>query len=452
MATAATAAWAPRLAGVRGLLLDISGVLYDGGEGGGTPIPGSIEAVARIKRSGLKLRFCTNESQKSRDKFVGLLQRLGFDISVNEVTSPAPAACQILKERGLRPHLLVHDDIRSEFSEMDTSNPNCVVIADAGEGFSYQNLNEAFRVLINLDNPVLISLGNGRYYKEADGLMLDVGPYTKALEYACDVQAEVVGKPAPEFFKAALKEMGLEAQQAVMIGDDIVGDVGGAQRCGLRALQVRTGKFRSVSYGIPLAHTSLTTCVIGGGLQGRRVGGPSLPVGGAEVPRGSGPGKDVGPASPLGRPLGLPGPSGAAAPRLGGAGRPPNKEGGRVGGGLVGGGAPVGILPVPEGFSPGGTERRAGFCLKAVGHRRDESDIPSSGVRPPRQLPWRPPCAPHSHALCRPEGSFPRVPRPDVPARKEAPPGHRLAPRRPGEGRLCQGSPGAKRLVEDLNP
>lgn len=31
-----------------------------------------------------------------------------------------------------------------------------------------------------------------------------------------------------------------------MIGDDIVNDVGGAQRCGMRALQVRTGKYRSV--------------------------------------------------------------------------------------------------------------------------------------------------------------------------------------------------------------
>ncbi|XP_074088327.1 phospholysine phosphohistidine inorganic pyrophosphate phosphatase isoform X2 [Macrotis lagotis] len=244
MAAATSAAWAQRLAGVRGLLLDVSGVLYDGGEGGGAPIPGSVEAVARIKQSGLKLRFCTNESQKSRDKFVGLLQRLGFDILVNEVTSPAPAACRILKERGLRPYLLVHDDLRSEFDGMDTSNPNCIIIADAAEGFSYQNLNKAFQVLINLENPVLISLGKGRYYKESDGLMLDVGPYMKALEYACDVQAEVVGKPAPEFFQAALKEMGLEAHETIMIGDDIVNDVGGAQRCGMRAMQVRTGKFR----------------------------------------------------------------------------------------------------------------------------------------------------------------------------------------------------------------
>lgn len=34
--------------------------------------------------------------------------------------------------------------------------------------------------------------------------------------------------------------------QAVMVGDDIVSDVGGAQACGMLGIQVRTGKFRSV--------------------------------------------------------------------------------------------------------------------------------------------------------------------------------------------------------------
>ena len=37
------------------------------------------------------------------------LRRLGFDISVSEVFSPAPAAVTVLRERGLRPHLLVYD-------------------------------------------------------------------------------------------------------------------------------------------------------------------------------------------------------------------------------------------------------------------------------------------------------------------------------------------------------
>ncbi|KAB1271319.1 Phospholysine phosphohistidine inorganic pyrophosphate phosphatase [Camelus dromedarius] len=209
-----------------------------------TDSPSTCLPTSRLKRSPLKVRFCTNESQKSRGDLVGLLRRLGFDISEGEVTAPAPATCLILKERGLRPHLLVHDGVRSEFDQIDTSNPNCVVIADAGESFSYHNMNKAFQVLMELENPVLLSLGKGRYYKETSGLLLDVGPYMKALEYACGIEAEVVGKPSPEFFKSALQEMGVEAHQAVMIGDDIVGDVGGAQRCGMRALQVRTGKYR----------------------------------------------------------------------------------------------------------------------------------------------------------------------------------------------------------------
>lgn len=75
-------------------------------------VPSTLSFVflcPRLKRSPLKVRFCTNESQKSRRELVGLLQRLGFDISEGEVTAPAPATCQILKERGLRPHLLIHD-------------------------------------------------------------------------------------------------------------------------------------------------------------------------------------------------------------------------------------------------------------------------------------------------------------------------------------------------------
>lgn len=74
-----------------------------------TDYPGLCLPCCRLKGSRLKVRFCTNESQKSRAELVGQLRRLGFDISEGEVTAPAPAACQILKERGLRPYLLIHD-------------------------------------------------------------------------------------------------------------------------------------------------------------------------------------------------------------------------------------------------------------------------------------------------------------------------------------------------------
>uniref|UniRef100_A0A3Q2UC45 Phospholysine phosphohistidine inorganic pyrophosphate phosphatase n=1 Tax=Fundulus heteroclitus TaxID=8078 RepID=A0A3Q2UC45_FUNHE len=199
---------------LKGVILDLCGVLYDSGDGDGVAIPGSIEAVKRLKESDLQLRFCTNETQATREKFVAKLQRLGFDISVAEVFPPAPAAIAVLKERGLRPHLLVHEGLLPEFDAVDKTNPNCVIIGDAAENFSYQNLNEAFRVLIGLERPVLFSLGQGRYYKETDGLKLDVGVYMKALEYACDLKAEVIGKPSPTFFQSVLGDMGLKPNEA----------------------------------------------------------------------------------------------------------------------------------------------------------------------------------------------------------------------------------------------
>lgn len=54
----AMAAWAERLTGVRGVLLDISGVLYDSGAGGGAAIAGSVEAVARLVSSTYGVPGC----------------------------------------------------------------------------------------------------------------------------------------------------------------------------------------------------------------------------------------------------------------------------------------------------------------------------------------------------------------------------------------------------------
>lgn len=40
-----------------------------------------------------------------------------------------------------------------------------------------------------------------------------------SLQYACGVKAEVVGKPSPEFFRSALRELGVEAHQVGCLAD-----------------------------------------------------------------------------------------------------------------------------------------------------------------------------------------------------------------------------------------
>lgn len=47
---------------------------------------------------------------------------------------------------------------------------------------------------------------------------------------------QVVGKPSKDFFLAALQSLGASPEQAVMVGDDVRDDVGGAQAAGIRGI------------------------------------------------------------------------------------------------------------------------------------------------------------------------------------------------------------------------
>ena len=119
------------------------------------------------------------------------LTRLGFSIRQEDILTPALAMVEILRERQLRPHLLVHEKVLGDFSGIETSDPNCVVIGDAADGFSFANLNRAFQVLLQSPSLPLFCLGKGKFYREDSDLQLDVGPFAAALEFASERKAEV---------------------------------------------------------------------------------------------------------------------------------------------------------------------------------------------------------------------------------------------------------------------
>ncbi|KAI6204586.1 hypothetical protein M3Y94_00692500 [Aphelenchoides besseyi] len=229
---------------VKGFLLDITGVLYNSSPNGGLVIAGSVDAVKRLYAES-KVRFVSNESTSTPAKLLEKLKRLGFDIRLEDLFTPAPVAASYLNKQKLRPHLLVHKGIVDDFASCDRQNPNCVVVGDAENNFNYENMNAAFRVLLNSERPLLVSLGCGRFYQRVDGPVMDLGGFAKALVYASDSEHVIIGKPQKSYFMHAVESLGLTAAEVVMIGDDIVSDVAGAQEHGIRAVQVRTGKWRS---------------------------------------------------------------------------------------------------------------------------------------------------------------------------------------------------------------
>jgi len=225
------------------VLLDIDGVLYVGNE----PIAGAITALADLRRLSTGVRLVTNTTSKSRREIFEHLRALGFEVDEREVLTPAALALRHCRERGHRSvRLLVADALLEDLDGLAQApsgqQVDAIVLGDLGDGFTGEVLNEAFRLL--MDGAELVALQHNRYWRRADGLVLDVGAYSAALEYASGIEAVVVGKPAPAFFAAALGDLHAQPREAVMIGDDVEADVGGAIGAGLRGILVRTGKYR----------------------------------------------------------------------------------------------------------------------------------------------------------------------------------------------------------------
>jgi HAD superfamily hydrolase (TIGR01458 family) len=227
------------------ILLDIDGVLHVSGEA----VPGAPEAVRTLRAGGHRLRFVTNNTTRARERLAAELQSIGFDLGSEDITTTPLAAGRLLQ--GKRILALTMSSIRydlAEYVELVDHGADAVLLGGAdetpetGEVFSYDNLNRAYSEL--RDGARLVCLHKNRWWQTSRGPLLDAGAFVAGLEYAAGVEAEVVGKPTPAYFEAALAEVDATPAEAVMVGDDVEADIGGAKAIGMRGVLVRTGKFR----------------------------------------------------------------------------------------------------------------------------------------------------------------------------------------------------------------
>jgi HAD superfamily hydrolase (TIGR01458 family) len=229
------------LEGVEGLLLDLSGVVYVED----AAVPGAAEALAGLRRDGIPIRLVTNTTMRPRRSILERLERLGLEADPEELITPATLAANRCAEAGWESVVLVVlDELREDLRGLEQrgDSVDAVIVGDLGDQWDYEVLNRAFRHLMG--GAELLALQKNRYWETAEGLSLDAGPFVAALEYATGREAEVLGKPSEAFFELALQDLGVTADHAAMVGDDIEADIGGALGADMRAVLVRTGKYR----------------------------------------------------------------------------------------------------------------------------------------------------------------------------------------------------------------
>lgn len=227
---------------IHGALIDVDGVLHVGD----VPIPGAADALNELRRQGIPFRLLTNTTMRTRAALGTLLRGFGCDVADDEIITAASATATYIRKKhpDTSCFLLVSGNVVEEFTGITlTEEPDAglVVIGGAGREFSYEALNQAFRMLLN--GATLLAMHKDLYWRMADGLSLDAGAFISGLEQASGVQATVVGKPSRAFFEVGFDSLGLSPGQVVMIGDSLLHDVVPAMQLGATGVLLRTGIF-----------------------------------------------------------------------------------------------------------------------------------------------------------------------------------------------------------------
>ncbi|MFF3935678.1 HAD-IIA family hydrolase [Streptomyces phaeofaciens] len=232
---------AVREGAVRAVLIDIDGVLTVSWK----PLPGTVEALRTVREAGLGVALVTNTTSRTRASIASTLADSGFPVTAEDIlTAPAVTAAHLAaRYPGARCALLNSGDIAEDLAGLTLvdTDVDVVVIGGAGPEFGYAALDRAFGHLQR--GARLVAMHRNSYWRTDAGLRLDSGAFVTGLEAAARVEAEVTGKPSPAFFATALARLGVGADEALMVGDDIESDVLAAQRAGITGVLVRTGKY-----------------------------------------------------------------------------------------------------------------------------------------------------------------------------------------------------------------
>lgn len=169
---------------------------------------------------------------------------MGLDVRKEEIFTAASAALQFLQERpSKRCYCLVSRELAAAFAPFHAKQGavDYVVVGDFRDSMSYEALNTAFRHV--MAGAEILALQKGRYFVSSDGYNLDTGAFVNLLEYGSGKTARVLGKPAVEFFRTAVAQVGCAPADVAVVGDDVTTDIAGAQAIGAVSVLVRTGKY-----------------------------------------------------------------------------------------------------------------------------------------------------------------------------------------------------------------
>ena len=227
------------LEGIKAIFLDLDGTIYLGGE----LIEGALSFLGRLKDSGIRRFFLSNNSSKSVDQYLVKLQSLGIPSTEEDVLLSTHDLLSWLNNEGVKETYLVGTEGMREMLESvgistQSESPQYVVLGYDTE-ITYEKLSTAS---IHLHKGVpMVASHPDVVCPSPEGGLPDTGAYMDLFEATTGVRpVHVCGKPNAGMILHKVEELGLRPEQCAMVGDRLYTDIEMADRAGVHGCLLYT--------------------------------------------------------------------------------------------------------------------------------------------------------------------------------------------------------------------
>lgn len=239
---------------IDGFIFDLDGTVYLGE----SALPGSVDAIANLRRRGKRVLFVSNKPLEPRDVYAAKLTRLGIPTTPNEVITSAYVLGHHLAHTAPHLHLYVigEESLRIELAghgltiveellqqdEKDVIRPTGIdaVVVAFDRTLNYRKLNTAYQSLLN--GARFFATNADKTCPMPGGGIPDAGATIAALEHLTGRKVDLLaGKPSRLIMDVALARLGVPAARCMMTGDRLETDIFMGQQAGMATTVTLTG-------------------------------------------------------------------------------------------------------------------------------------------------------------------------------------------------------------------
>lgn len=229
------------LTAIRGVVMDIDGVLWRGSE----VLPGAPEFIAFLRRRAIPFVLASNNSTRTIADYLTICANFNLAVDADQIVSSPLVTVDELR-RSYPPGTPIYvlgaqslaDLLVSSGFVIDPSTAKALIVG-LDTSLTYEKLTIALRCLLN--GAEFIGTNADATLPIADGMAPGAGSMIAALERASGRTARLMGKPQPAMFQVALRRIGSLPAQSLMIGDRLDTDIDGAQQVRMRTALVLCG-------------------------------------------------------------------------------------------------------------------------------------------------------------------------------------------------------------------